>query len=129
MDQMGDASVPWEPRAEEQFSGPRLRRLEPLLASIRHGRLRIRFPNGRVVASPDGDAGLQALLVVDRWRALRRIAFRGDIGFAEAYIDGDWTSPDPVTLLRLAVRNMEPVFLRAALRLRDGAARSSVCVT
>ena len=126
MDQIGDASIQWDPRAAGKFSGPRLRWMEPLLANIRHGRLRVRLPNGRVVASSDGDTGLQALLLIDRWRALRRIAFRGDIGFAEAYIDGDWTSPDPVALLRLAVRNMEPVFtaargspiVRLAIRLR-----------
>ncbi len=88
--------------------------IEPLIANIRHGRLRIRLPNGRVLASSDGDTGLQALLVLDRWRALRRIAFGGDIGFAEAYIDGDWTSPDPVALIRLAIRNMQP--LTAAVR-------------
>jgi cyclopropane-fatty-acyl-phospholipid synthase len=103
-----------------------LRWIEPLMASIRHGRLRVRLPNGRVLASSDGETGLQALLTIDRWRTLRRIALRGDIGFAEAYIDGDWTSPDPVALLRLAVRNMEPVFaaargsriVRLATRLR-----------
>ncbi len=126
MDQIGDASAQWDPRAEDAFAGPRLRRLEPLLASIRHGRLRVRLPNGRVLASSEGETGLQALLAIDRWRTLRRIALRGDIGFAEAYIDGDWTSPDPVALLRLAARNVEPVFaaargskfVRLATRLR-----------
>ena len=46
MDQIGDASVQWDPRAEGPFAGPRLRRIEPLIASIRHGRLRVRLPNG-----------------------------------------------------------------------------------
>ncbi len=126
MDQIGDASVQWDPRAEDPFVGRRLRLLEPLIAKIRHGRLRVRLPNGRVLASSDGETGLQALLVIDRWRALRRLALGGDIGFAEAYIDGDWTSPDLVSLLRLAVRNMAPVFetargstiVRLATRLR-----------
>ena len=124
MDQTGDASVQWHPGAEDQFAGPRLRRIEPLIANIRHGRLRIRLPNGRVLASSDGDTGLQALLVLDRWRALRRIAFGGDIGFAEAYIDGDWTSPDPVALIRLASEHATPH--RGRTRLGDRPARDPV---
>jgi cyclopropane-fatty-acyl-phospholipid synthase len=126
MDQIGDASVQWDPHAENALAGPRLRRIEPLIANIRHGRLRIRLPNGRVLASSDGDAGLQALLVIDRWRALRRIAFGGDIGFGESYVAGDWTSPDLVALIRLAIRNMQPLtaavggstIARLATRLR-----------
>jgi cyclopropane-fatty-acyl-phospholipid synthase len=109
MDQIGDASVQWDPPAGDPNPGRRLRRIEPLISGIRHGRLRVHLPNGRVLASSDGGAGLQALLVIERWRALRRLALGGDIGFAEAYIDGDWTSPDPVALLRLAARNVQPV--------------------
>jgi len=35
------------------------------------------------------------------WRLIRR----GDIGFAESYIDGDWSSPDVAALIALAARN------------------------
>ena len=126
MDQIGDAAVQWDPLVEAPSAGRRVRRLEPLISNIRHGRLRVRLPNGRVLASSDGEAGLQAVLVFERWRALRRLAFRGDIGFAEAYVDGDWTSPDPVALLRLAARNAEQLnptvrgsaIVRLATRLR-----------
>jgi cyclopropane-fatty-acyl-phospholipid synthase len=38
--------------------------------------------------------------------AARRCA-RGDIGFAEAYIDGDWTTPDLVALLELFIANRD----------------------
>jgi cyclopropane-fatty-acyl-phospholipid synthase len=54
-----------------------------------------------------GDRGVQATLVVERWRALRRLAVGGDIGFAEAYIDRDLTTPDLVAVLRLAARNRD----------------------
>jgi cyclopropane-fatty-acyl-phospholipid synthase len=54
-----------------------------------------------------GDGSVQATLVVERWRALRRLAVGGDIGFAEAYIDGDLTTPDLVAVLRLAARNRD----------------------
>jgi len=32
--------------------------------------------------------------------------FRGEVGLGEAYTRGYWTSPDPVAVVRLAVRNM-----------------------
>ena len=128
MDQIGDASVQWDPIAEDPNAGRRLRRIEPLISTIRHGRLRIRLPNGRILASSDAEAGLQAVLVIERWRALRRLAFGGDVGFAEAYVDGDWTSPDPVALLRLAARNGERLSTRRCAARRSSGSRAG-CVT
>ena len=32
--------------------------------------------------------------------------FGGDIGFAEAYIDGDWSSPDLAAVFEFGARNM-----------------------
>jgi cyclopropane-fatty-acyl-phospholipid synthase len=45
------------------------------------------------------------VLVLKRWRALRKMVLGGDLGFAEAYIDGDWSSPDLAALIELASRN------------------------
>ena len=84
----------------------------PLLEKLRGGRLRVFLPNGSGIASASDNFGLQATLVIERWRALRRLALGGDVGFAEAYVDRDWTSPDLVALLRLAARNVDA--LRAA---------------
>jgi cyclopropane-fatty-acyl-phospholipid synthase len=88
------------------------RLIAPLLATLRGGRLRVWLPNGGGLASAGDDVGLQATLVLERWRALLRLALGGDVGFAEAYVDRDWTSPDLVALLRLAALNAET--LRAA---------------
>ena len=111
-----EASIPWlgvQEKASAE-SGRRLAFLEPLVSKIRGGRLKIVLPNGRALISPAHSDGLQATFAIERWRALRRLALGGDVGFAEAYVDGDWTSPDLVALLRLAARNVEP--LRAAMR-------------
>src|SRR5208337_4893583 len=111
MSQSEEASVSWlgaEEAADAQ-SDRRLGLLEPLVANLRGGRLRIVLPNGRAIVSPADRGGLQGTLVIERWRALRRLALGGDVGFAEAYVDGDWTSPDPVALLRIAAHNFEPL--------------------
>jgi cyclopropane-fatty-acyl-phospholipid synthase len=116
MNRSEEASVPWL-RAQEDAGaedGRRLAFLESLVSRLRGGRLKVVLPNGRALLSPPHPDGLQATIAIERWRALRRLAFGGDIGFAEAYIDGDWTSPDLVALLRLAARNVEP--LRATMR-------------
>ena len=116
MSRSEEASVPWL-RTQEDAGAEDRRRLaflEPLVSRLRGGRLNVVLPNGRALISPAHPDGLQGTIAIERWRALRRLALGGDVGFAEAYIDGDWTSPDLVALLRLAARNVEP--LRAAMR-------------
>ena len=50
-------------------------------------------------------AGPQARLTIHSWRLFARLAFGGDIGFAEAYIAGECSSPNLVALLNLACCN------------------------
>lgn len=107
----GHAAVP---SIETGLPDRRARAFERLLARLAYGRLTLRLPSGEsLVRSAPGD-GPDATLVIRRWRALRRIAIGGDIGFAEGYIEGDWTSPDPVALIRLLARNS--AHLRCAIR-------------
>ena len=85
------------------------RRLARLLMSRIHaGTLTIVTPSGFRLsnAAPDRTGGPHGVLVLHRWRTLRRLLFQGDISFAEAYMDGDWTSPDLPALIELAGRNM-----------------------
>jgi cyclopropane-fatty-acyl-phospholipid synthase len=51
-------------------------------------------------------ASLKAILAVHNERFFARILFNGDVGLGEAYMDGDWSSPDLVAVVRLAVRNL-----------------------
>ena len=53
----------------------------------------------------DVSADLKATMVVDRDRFFTRSLLGGETGIGEAYMDGDWSSPDLVALMRLAVRN------------------------
>lgn len=39
-------------------------------------------------------------------RLFRRVLTGSDIGLGESYVDGDWSSPDLVAFLRLAIRNL-----------------------
>jgi len=79
-----------------------------LLEKIEGGTLEVRLPDG---AALDFGAGLPAAALQVHDEALfGRILARGDIGFAEAYLDGQWDSPDLTGLLTLLANN------RATLR-------------
>jgi cyclopropane-fatty-acyl-phospholipid synthase len=50
---------------------------------------------------------LQAVVAVHDDRFFLRALMAGDIGVGEAYMDGDWSTPDLVAVVRLAVRNLD----------------------
>jgi cyclopropane-fatty-acyl-phospholipid synthase len=76
---------------------------------LRCGTLTVVTPDGRRLAWRGATPGPDATLVLHRWRTLRRLLLNGDVGFAEAFMDGDWSSPDVTALLELAARNAAPL--------------------
>jgi cyclopropane-fatty-acyl-phospholipid synthase len=85
-------------------SAPRSARLVlRLLGSLRHGALTLVTPDGNSLRF--GDQGAPVVLHLHSWRALTRALRAGDIGFAEAWIDGEWSTPDLTALLVLLARN------------------------
>jgi cyclopropane-fatty-acyl-phospholipid synthase len=79
--------------------------LTRLLRQIALGRLTVRLPSGEELVGAGAEAGPEATLLLHRWRALRQLLLGGDVGFAEAFMDGDWSSPDLPALIELAARN------------------------
>ncbi|GLS18217.1 cyclopropane-fatty-acyl-phospholipid synthase [Labrys miyagiensis] len=76
-----------------------------LLSCLNQGCLTIVMPDGQFVTRQTGQPGPDAVLVLHRYRALRRLVLGGDVGFAEAYIKGEWSSPDLTALIELVARN------------------------
>ncbi|HJS32567.1 MAG TPA: cyclopropane-fatty-acyl-phospholipid synthase family protein [Alphaproteobacteria bacterium] len=76
-------------------------------SGLRYGELSIVAPNGatHLVAGPE--SGPHASLIVKHARAAWRFAIGGAVGLAEAYMDGDWETPDLPALLTLAAINDE----------------------
>jgi len=95
------------------------------LDRIRHGHLVVRLPDGshRTFAGTDGRTAVVSELEVHRWRFFGRLLRRGDMGAGEAYVDGDWSSPDLVGLTRFFLDNESelapPSLIGAAGRMRD----------
>jgi cyclopropane-fatty-acyl-phospholipid synthase len=74
-----------------------------LLERIGHGRVEVALPDGSLRAL-GGGAPVARLDVAD-WGVFGAALRRGDIGFAEAFIDGRWSSPDLAHLLTVIARN------------------------
>ena len=63
------------------------------------GRLAITLPNDDVLQISGDAGGPDAAMRLHRWRVFRRATSRGDVGLGEAFMDGDWDSPDLSQLL------------------------------
>ena len=76
-----------------------------LLGKISGGLLEIRLPDGSCALFGDGEHGVS--MQVHDEVVFAQILARGDIGLAEAYLDGAWDSPDITGLLGLLARNRD----------------------
>ncbi len=78
-----------------------------LAGQVDHGQIVIQMPSGEIVQRVGPRFGPTAHLSLHRWRPVWRLLVGGDIGFAESYMDGDWSSPDLTALIELAALNHE----------------------
>jgi cyclopropane-fatty-acyl-phospholipid synthase len=81
-----------------------------MLEGLRGGRLEIRLPDGASRLFGEGEHGVT--LQVHDEALFGQVLARGDIGLAEAYLDGAWDSSDVTGLLTLLARN-RPVLKKA----------------
>jgi len=77
-----------------------------LLQQLRHGSLTISLPDGSVQTVGDGQ-GPHLSLHLHNWQPFKAALKSGDIGFAESYIAGDWTTSHLPDLLRLLAANRQ----------------------
>lgn len=90
------------------WAAPLFRRLIARIdRGLAAGVIEATLPDGvriRVGGHADGPV---AIVTLRRWRAMWRLASGGSAGWYEAWADGDWTSPDPVPLFELFMRNAQ----------------------
>ena len=79
-----------------------------LLGGLRHGRLDLQLPDGTQSRFGAADAaGPHAAMRLSNWNVCAAALKSGDIGFAESYIAGDWSTPDLAALMQLFVANRD----------------------
>ena len=79
-----------------------------LLLRLKHGTLTVKLPDGSVQRFGNGQ-GPQASLHLLNWNVCSAALKSGDIGFAESYIAGDWTTPHLTDLLQVFIVNRQEV--------------------
>ncbi|RZL65281.1 MAG: class I SAM-dependent methyltransferase [Variovorax sp.] len=81
-----------------------------LLQRLAHGSLTLRLPDGSVQhfgAAPG--TGPTATLALRNWEPCRAALRSGDIGFAESYIAGDWSTSNLTELLKVFISNRRAI--------------------
>ncbi len=81
--------------------------LDRIDAGLGRGAIDVTLPDGRVRRLGGRAAGPQAFVALANWRPLARLALHGSIGWYRAWVEGEWTSPDPVPLFTLFMLNRQ----------------------
>lgn len=80
------------------------RRVLKLLQQLQHGSLTLQLPDGTMQRF-GGQTLPHASLVLHNWQPLNAALKSGDIGFAESFIAGHWSTPNLTELLRVLIGN------------------------
>ena len=79
-----------------------------LLQRLQHGSLTMQLPDGTLRHFGPGGSPAAAI-TLRNWNVCSAALRSGDIGFAESYIAGDWTTPHLTDLLTLFIANRHQV--------------------
>lgn len=78
-----------------------------MVLGAKNGRITFKLPDAREVVFDHGNPGPAAYLEVHDYDFAKRALASGDIGFAESYMDGDWSTPDLTAVLEFFSENFE----------------------
>ncbi|WP_227339702.1 SAM-dependent methyltransferase [Sphingopyxis sp. P8] len=79
--------------------------LDRIDAGLAEGTIEGHLPDGTLRILGGRGAGPLAVVHLKSWAALVRLALSGSVGWYRAWDKGEWTSPDPVPLFDLFMRN------------------------
>lgn len=85
----------------------RARFVMKMLPSLQHGALLLELPDGQ--SARFGDHSTPVTLRLKNWSMFDAVLKSGDIGFAETYIDGSWSTDDLTGLIALFIRNRQAI--------------------
>ncbi|MFZ5558947.1 MAG: class I SAM-dependent methyltransferase [Pseudomonadota bacterium] len=105
---------------------PAVRLLFAALGRMTCGSIQVTLPDGQRHTFRGGTPGPGGALTIVDWRSLGLLVRCGDIGFADGYVRGYWTTPDLTRLIEVAALNRDPIeatlsgkdWMRALYRVR-----------
>ena len=79
-----------------------------LFANMTRGHLNLTMPDGeQIVFGKGGINNVNGVISVNHTRFFKRSVLYGDIGFGEAYTDGDWDTPDITNVIKWFLLNVD----------------------
>ena len=78
-----------------------------VLEQMTLGCLHLELPDGKRQVIGQPDAAVQASVRVRDWGFFKRCVLFGDVGFGEAYVDGDWDTDDITRVISWFILNVE----------------------
>ena len=78
--------------------------------AMKHGRLDMVLPDGRVFRAEGAGPGPVAELHIHNADIFARLIREGDLGFCEAYLDGWWSTPDLQAFMDLVHADNEEIY-------------------
>lgn len=110
---MNTAPEPPTPRRptalDRAASGILARALGAALAQLRVGSITLELPDGRCLEGCGPQPGPSGLIRIHAWRSVWQLLVAGDVAFAEAYIRGEWSTPDLAAVIEVVARNRDAV--------------------
>jgi cyclopropane-fatty-acyl-phospholipid synthase len=78
-----------------------------IFARMKEGHLRLELPDGTTLQYGTLGHGISAHIRVVNHRFFQRCVLFGDVGFGEAFVDGDWETDDIARVISWAILNVE----------------------
>ena len=78
---------------------------QKFLSKIKYGELSVKFPSGSSQSFRGINSAHKADLIINNYKFIAKIFKKQSVGFAESYMDGDFSSSNLTNLLLLAFRN------------------------
>ena len=79
--------------------------VESWVRDCRSGQITVRLPDGGTLVQSGREPGPTATIELDSFRAVTQLLSKGELGFAEGYLNGYWSTPDLTALIEFAIRN------------------------
>jgi cyclopropane-fatty-acyl-phospholipid synthase len=83
--------------------------LDRIDAGLLAGGIDVTLPDGSRRRLGFRTEGPRAVVRINSWRAMLRLATSGSVGWYKAWMKSEWDSPDPVPLFDLFMRNARPL--------------------
>lgn len=78
-----------------------------LLSKMNKGHLTVTLPSGETVTLGGTETSIQAFIKINTPYFFKRCVLYGDIGFGEAYMAGEWDTPDITAVIKWFILNID----------------------